>query len=965
MNKSIYSIIIILFLSLIIVPEVHAQTSVRGRVMDKVTQEPIPGAAAVLLKPDSSIYKGAPTSPEGIFSIDNVDAGNYILQIRSVGYKYQYKSIVVANEPVRTGPIFLEIDSKNLKELNVEGAQVRTEQKGDTTQFNASAFKTNPDANLEDLVKKMPGMTVENGTLKAGGETVQKVLIDGKEFFGDDAATALKNLPAEVVEKIQVFDRLSDQAQFTGFDDGNSRRSINVITRGGGLKNASFGKFYAGYGTEDRFNAGFNYNKFKGNRKFTILGQSNNINQQNFSSQDLIGLTGGSAGGGRAGGGGGGGGMMRMMGMVPGASDPSNFMVNQSNGINTTHTLGINYSDSLSPKLKFQGSYFFNNTYNETEKTVNRAFFLNDTTTQNYNETNTSWSNNLNHRLNLRIEYTLDTMNSIIYTPRVSWQGNQTGSDLDGRTRINSDSLLSKTQTLNSSTNLPYSVNNNLLFRHRFKKTGRTVSLALNADWNERNGTSELTTSNGFAIADSTITFGQKGENYTNSQTYSANLMYTEPLGKALQLFVNYAPSRTYNFSDRETFRIDTSTNEYTRLDTSLSNRFNNIQTTNRGGAGIRLRTPKLMGVVNVNLQEFTLQNATTFPSDLSLRKSWLNVLPFAMLNFKFSSATNLRLFYRTNTNAPSVAQLQNVVDNSNPLQLSTGNPDLKQEFSQSITARFGTTNANTSRSLFFNGSASFTNQYIANATLLANGDTTVYEGINLRPGAQLSRPVNMNGYIAVRSLLTYSTPVKFLKSTLNFQAGNNYILTPGMVNGISNETANTAWSGGVVVASNISEKLDFTLSYNGGWNIVENTLQPQLNNNYQIHTAGAKINWMPSKRFVLNSDFNYNQYIGLGEGFDQQFILWNAYLGYKFLKNQAGELKISAFDILNQNNSITRTVTETFVEDNITRVLNRYFMLTFTYTLRSFKPANGASQEQGRPPLGPDPMAPMGPGPR
>lgn len=929
--------------------------------MDKVTQEPIPGTAAVLLKPDSSIYKGAPTSPEGIFSIDNVDAGNYILQIRSVGYKYQYKSIVVANELVRTGPIFLEIDSKNLKELNVEGAQVRTEQKGDTTQFNAAAFKTNPDANLEDLVKKMPGMTVENGTLKAGGETVQKVLIDGKEFFGDDAATALKNLPAEVVEKIQVFDKLSDQAQFTGFDDGNSRRAINVITRGGGLKNASFGKFYAGYGTEDRFNAGFNYNKFKGNRKFTILGQSNNINQQNFSSQDLIGLTGGSAGGGRAGGGG----MMRMMGMVPGASDPSNFMVNQSNGINTTHTLGINYSDSLSPKLKFQGSYFFNNTYNETEKTVNRAFFLNDTTTQNYNETNTSWSNNLNHRLNLRIEYTLDTMNSIIYTPRVSWQGNQTGSDLDGRTRINSDSLLSTTQTLNSSTNLPYSVNNNLLFRHRFKKTGRTVSLALNADWNERNGTSDLTTSNGFAIADSTITFGQKGENYTNSQTYSANLMYTEPLGKALQLFLNYAPSRTYNFSDRETFRIDTLTNEYTRLDTSLSNRFNNIQTTNRGGAGIRLRTPKLMGVVNVNLQEFTLQNATSFPSDLSLRKSWLNVLPFAMLNFKFSSATNLRLFYRTNTNAPSVAQLQNVVDNSNPLQLSTGNPDLKQEFSQSITARFGTTNANTSRSLFFNGSASFTNQYIANATLLANGDTTVYEGIKLRPGAQLSRPVNMNGYFAVRSLLTYSTPVKFLKSTLNFQAGNNYILTPGMVNGISNETANTAWSGGVVVASNISEKLDFTLSYNGGWNIVENTLQPQLNNNYQIHTAGAKINWMPSKRFVLNSDFNYNQYIGLGEGFDQQFILWNAYLGYKFLKNQAGELKISAFDILNQNNSITRTVTETFVEDNITRVLNRYFMLTFTYTLRSFKPANGASQGQGRPPFGPDPMGPMGPRPR
>jgi outer membrane receptor protein involved in Fe transport len=926
-----------------------------GTVTDATQSEPLIAVPVILLRSDSSMVTGASTNLNGQFSLI-AQPGNYILKIGVLGYTPYYQSLRL-EQSRDLGILALKTSSKKLRELQVEGAQVRSEQKGDTVQYNADAFKTNPDATLEDLVKKMPGVTVENGQVKAGGETVQKVLIDGKEFFGDDATTALKNLPAEVVEKIQVFDKLSDQAQFTGFDDGNARKTMNVVTRGG-MKDASFGKFFAGAGTDDRFSAGASYNKFKGNRRITLLGQSNNINQQNFSAQDLVGLTAGNRGGGM-GGGMGGGGMMRMMGMVQGASDPSNFLVSNSSGINTTHALGLNYSDSLSKSLKIQASYFFNNTANETYKTTNRNTFLNDSTSQQYRETSTSWSNNLNHRLNLRLEYTIDTSNSIIYTPRVSWQGNQGASDLSGLTS-RADTNLSSILTANNSRNLPYSVNNNLLLRHKFRKAGRTVSLALNADWNERNGYSGQSTSNTLAFNDSTLQTGQQAEDYTNSQTYSANVMYTEPLGKALQLFLSYAPSATLNYSDKLTQRPDTATGLYTRIDSSLSNRFDNLQYTQRGGAGIRLRSPRLMGVINVNYQQFTLESMQDFPKMLQVNRSFRNVLPFAMLNFKFSSSTNLRVFYRAGTNAPTVSQLQNVLDNSSPLQLSMGNPDLDQERSQTLTARFGTTNTTTSRSLFFNGSATFTNQYIGSSTLVATSDTTVFGSVRLRPGAQLTRPVNLDGYMAVRSLLTYSMPVKFIRSTLNLQAGGNYTLTPGQINGLRNETANTALTGGLVLASNISEKFDFTLSYTGGWNLVENTLQPQLNNNYQIHTAGARINWLPWKGLVLNTDVNYNQYLGLGQGFDQQYILWNAYLGYKFLKKQAGELKLSVFDILNQNNAIGRTVTETYVEDSITNVLKRYFMLTFTYTLRAYKPQNPAGNTPpGMPPMGPGGFGP------
>jgi hypothetical protein len=258
---------------------------------------------------------------------------------------------------------------------------------------------------------------------------------------------ALRNLPAEVVDKIQFFDRMSDQAQFTGFDDGNSRRTINVVTRGG-VKEAQFGKVYAGGGTNERYAAGANVNLFKNNRRFSFISQTNNINQQNFSSEDLLGLSQGATQvGGRG----------RMMGMVAGTNDPSNFMVAQQNGISSTHSFGINYSDSLSKKIKLSSSYFFNNGYNRNEQNLSRDFYINDTTSQIYNEQNNSWNNNLNHRLNMRVEITLDSNNSIIYTPRVSWQANSRNNFIDGNTNINNltcvvISILRSNQNRNVST---------------------------------------------------------------------------------------------------------------------------------------------------------------------------------------------------------------------------------------------------------------------------------------------------------------------------------------------------------------------------------------------------------------------------------------------------------------------------------------------------------------------------------
>jgi len=948
--------IIFALFSLLTFTGLNAQTfKLSGKLIDGTSNESLIGGTVALFRmPDSTYTQGVATDVNGTFNIPSLPPGFYKMRIQYLGYETIVRPVRIDSDK-NLGDIKLNMSSELLKTAVIEGVQLRTTIKGDTVEMNADAFKVNPDATLEDLVKKMPGMQVENGTVKAGGEQVQKVLIDGKEFFGDDVSMALKNLPAEVVDKIQYFDKMTDQAQFSGFDDGNSRRTINVMTKRG-VKEAQFGKIYGGGGTNERYATGMNLNYFKQNRRISVLGQSNNINQLNFGNEDLLGLNSSGGGGGRG----------RMMGMVPGATDPSNFMVGQSNGINTTHSLGLSYSDSLSKSIKLSGSYFFNNSYNTTEKSTGRESYLNDTSSQIYSETSKSWSNNLNHRLNLRMEINLDSNNSIIYTPRISWQANQSNANLFGSTSLNFTNLLSNTSTETPSNNAGYSMGQNILYRHKMKKEGRTISVTLNSDNNERSGLSDQISTNEFIAQDTTINIQQRGDNYTTSTTYSANVMYTEPIGKSTQLFLNYRPSLMNSISLRETNRYNPLDLEYNRLDSLLSNRYENKLLTQSAGGGMRFRGKKFFSVFNLNAQYVELEGVQTFPQSTKITKTFFNVIPFVMLNYKFNSSSNIRVFYRSNTNAPSASQLQNVLNNSNPLQLSIGNSDLKQEFNQTLTTRFSKTNPATSRSVFFNVSGGLTNNYIGNSTVIAIADTVLPDGIRLRSGSQLSRPVNLEGRYSLNSLLTYSLPVKWIKSTVNIQAGLNYSLTPGLINNVRNETNNYGYTGGLVIASNISKEIDFTLSYNGSLNIVENSLQPQLNNNYFIHSAALKGNWLPWKGLVLTSEATYSRYDGLEAAFNQQFILWNAGIGYKFLKNRAGELKVTGFDILNQNTSINRLVTETFVEDTSTRILNRYAMLTFTYTFRKFngikapevstdspQDGHGGSGSGGRPPSG------------
>lgn len=921
-----------------------------GRVTDKKDASPLPGVSvSVVSKADTTKKTGGVTDAEGNFSVSVSAPGFYDVRLSYIGYKPATRIAEVTDKEFPMGTITMESIAKELKGLTVAGKQIRAEQKEDTSQFNADAYKTNPDASAEDLVKKMPGVTSDGTGVKVNGEQVQQVLVDGKPFFGTDPTLALKNLPAEVIDKIQVFDKLSDQSAFTGFDDGNAQKTLNIITRRGKSEGV-FGKLYAGYGTDERYTAGGNMNFFNGDRRITLLGMSNNINQQNFSSEDVLGLSSGGGGrGGRGRGGFGGGGA-------------NNFMVGQQGGISTTNSFGVNFSDTWGKKLKVSGSYFLNNTDNTNNTGITRNYFTAPGAATNtvYHDTGNSEAINTNHRFNLRMEYAIDSANSITFTPSLSLQDNDNRSHDSAKTTA-ADAPLSFSDNDNRARNAGYNASGNLLYQHKFGKPRRTISLNLNGGLNEKSGDGSYYSLNNYydTAGVTTQVRDQHYDLYNNGSNMSANVTYTEPVGKKGQLQISYNPSHSQSTADKETNNKNAA-GEYLDLDPRYSSKYVNTYTTQKGGMSYRIgeRSMKFHFNAGVDVQQAILDGKQEYPTTASLSKTFTNILPNAFFNYRYEDGRNLRVMYRTSTNAPSISQLQNVIDVSNPLLIKTGNADLRQSFDQRFIVRYGLTKARTGKNFFLNLFVNKTNDYIGTAVYLPSRDSLFTDNVSdvsvlINRGAQLSRPVNLDGYWNGRFFATYGMPLGFVKSNLNIFSGINANRTPGLINDRLNYAGSIIPTFGIVLGSNISENVDFTVSYTGNYNVVRNTIQSQSNNDFYNQSVTARFNWVFLDNFVFNTDITNNYYTAFSSTGNQDYFLWNAYVGYKMFKKRL-EARVSVYDLLNQNTSITRTVTETYIENANTQVLRQYFMFNLIYTVRKFKSGAAPEPEKDNHPMPP-----------
>lgn len=951
----------------------RAQTGsivVAGSIVDSLSRSPVSGARVQILRQDSSIIAGAVADKNGVFAVRGVPAGRHILLLQSVGYSPRYTAVNVPaaligkTDTLRLPPVRMEPNAVKTGEVEVSTTALRAEVRGDTTEFNAKAFKTDRNAAAEDIVRKMPGIEIDaSGTVKTQGENVRRVLVDGKPFFGDDPRTALRNLPAEVIERVQVIDQMSEQSSFTGFDDGDRTKTLNIITNPA-KRNGQFGRIYAGYGSdteqfESRYTAGGNINFFNGDSRISLLGMSNNINQQNFSIQDILGLLGG--GGGAPGGGatfrmggsgmrgGGGAGFFRMGGGGMSLSgNPRDFIVPQSDGITAAHGLGINYSDSWGKDVTVTGSYFVNYTDNIAEQNVQRQYFLAGAPPQSSIEGTTNATQNMNHRLTMRIEAKLDSSNSFIFTPRLTLQTNDRSSLNDRQTLVESGGTL---RTLNAtkadglSQNFGYNLGGELLWRHKFPTQGRTLSVNFAPSFNRNNGLQINNSLNGFAAINQVSellydTVRQETPIFGSSFTLGGNVAYTEPLHQGGSLQAAYNFNRTSSESDRRVFDFDNFTREYSAQNIGLSNVFQSSYTTHRPGLTYLYSfTTGANFSVGLDYQAALLEVEQQFPGEFTAVNTFSNFLPSASFTMSFGRTANFRFNYRTFTNAPSIRQLQNVLDFSDPLRLYLGNPNLRQEYTHNFSANYGAFDLATANSMFFVVAFSFTDDRIVNATTIAARDTLILPEVRLGSGGQFTRPVNTDGYWTARAFGTYSFPLELwqgAKLNVNVGAGATYSRDVSFINDQRNDVDNYAVTPSLTFSSNISENLDFTVSGRTAVNIARNSLQSALDNTFLIHNVYARLNWVFWEGFLLNSDFTYISNNGLADGFNQSVPLLSVGVGKRFLDDKL-EVKLAVFDALNQNVAITRNVTTGFIEDAQTTALRRYALLTLTYNLRAF----------------------------
>ncbi|WP_304315373.1 TonB-dependent receptor [Phocaeicola plebeius] len=911
-------------------PLVLMAQSLSGTVTDKTTKEGLISATVQLVASDGkSSYTS--TDLNGNFQFKKLQSGTYTLQVTYVGYKsYKAKQTLSEGQEKRV-KIEMSEDAQLLGEVSVQGRATRAEQQGDSLLYNAEAFQVMMGSSAEDLLAKMPGIVVEGGTIQAQREQVQKVLVDGKEFFDGDVNLAIKNLPSDVIASIEVFDKKSEQAEFTGFDDGEEIKTINIVTKSG-FRQGTFGEVSGGYGTDDRYKVNGNLNFFNDDRRISVLGMSNNVNQQNFSQEDLAGvMSAGNSGRGRGGRGGGGGGQPG----APGGGNASNFMVGTLGGVTSANGFGLNYVDQWGEKWKMTGSYFFNQSDNLTQQQTDREYFESVLPGMTYSEYQENSMKNWNHRFNMKLDYQMTERTSLQFRPTLSFQNNDSYGLLQGQNLVNGTTD-SETETTSMGKSNAYNIGADLMLRHRFLKEGRTLSLMLSGKMSNTDSdtyTDYLNTLYGLELSQVTDDYSQWKQTMNRQYTLRSNLSYTEKLTDNLQLQLGYKMSYTDSENDKKTYDRSAVTDLYDQLDESLSNEYQSGYLTQAGNVGLRYRAGKLSAMLGVDAQWANLKGDLVYPQPDGLSHKYFSVLPSFTLRYSLDRTNSFQLRYRSRSSSPSVTDLQNVIDNSNPLFLSAGNPNLDQQVSHTANLRYLRTTKSGHTFIAMVG-ATIQQDYVADSTFVAREDIALSPTVTLNKGSQFTRPVNLDGYYSLQSMVTYGFPVDFIRSNINFSLSANYANVPTIFDGVESRTRELNLIPKLIIGSNISKNLDFTASYSAGINKMFSSLDTAAESDYVTHTAAAKLGWTFFWGLTFRSTFNYIGYTGLDTG-TEDYFLWNLSLGKKFLKNNAAEIRIEAFDVLKQNQAFTHRTGSNYYDYVNSNVLQPYAMISFVYTIR------------------------------
>jgi Outer membrane protein beta-barrel family/CarboxypepD_reg-like domain len=889
-----------------------------------------PFATVMLLNPkDSALINFTRGDDKGYFEFKNVKNMDYVLKISFVGYIPYQLSITPSANPVNDlGGLRMKPITKELMEVVIRTAKAPLSIRGDTIEYNASSFKVPPGSTVEDLLRRLPGIEVDAaGNIKAQGKDVKKLYVDGKTFFGDDPKSATKNLDAETISKVQVFTEKSEQSKLTGVDDGKKEKAMNLELKEE-FKKGSFGKVTAAAGNDERWVLRGNYNRFNKKEQFSVLGYGNNINetgvnwsdygefkgQNSWNGQDN-GDFGFSSGGGR---------------MWWGGNDedvPRNRF--DGRGFTQNFGSGMNYNFD-NKKTKFNSSYFYNQTnLNLDELSFRQTFFQGTSFLNNDTLKLTDFRNN--HNILARLEQEIDSNNTFIVKANMRFSGNDVTENnsqfffQDPQTPSNRLALLNKND-LNSHNLTSYAI-----FRHRFKKKGRSFAVSTSFNDIKSNAIENITINNriftGITLKDSLNQLNN--DNDKINRQIKSSLLYTDALSKTVFWETFYNFSNTDNNVNRQVNNLKIN-NE--RVDT-LSVFYKNNILYNRLGTSFRYSKDGKNISVGAAAQQINLLGQSFADENKPLLKevkpnAFTNFIPNISINMEPKSNMYLGFDYSYGVKVPEINDLQPINNLNNPAFRVEGNAGLVPERSHDLSVNFNYFNpGNFSYAGFWASANFYDNQIIYNQNLRVaeTGIVMITKPENIKGGG--GQMLNSNVWVGF--------PIVKTKLTMNINGGINYNFSPSIINGQRNDTRNMGYNGSLSFNLTPNPKLIVDLSMNLNLNNIKYSIQTQQNQTILNNGVDLSVKWNFIPKFFLESNLDYNAYKNDRFDFDQKIPIWNASIRRILGKTNRFELRLAVFDILNQRQAIRQNGTQNYISRSISQTLARYGMLSVTYNLR------------------------------
>ncbi|HEY4061794.1 MAG TPA: outer membrane beta-barrel protein [Puia sp.] len=917
--------------------------TVRGVLLDSIGGKQPMVTATISVRPlgaDSSEAEFVVSDKKGAFQFRGLTVGQYFLLVTYEGYQALGRNFSIKDSAANPdlGILYMQRADNTLAAVIVQRPPMGI--KKDTVEYSASSFAVKPNAVAEDLLKKMPGVQVDkNGNITAQGETVTRILVDGKRFFSDDPKLATRNLPPDVIDKIQVFDDLSDQSKFTGFDDGNRVKTINITTKKDKRK-GYFGKFVGGAGSDQNYDESLNMHRFDGDQQISLLGQANDVNKQNFSQTDIFGGAGG-PGGRRGGGGGGGGG-----GNGGGGGGQS------SSGITTVWAAGANYRNALSPKTDIYGSYFYNQQHvavhtSDSVLQINKNQLGQDSSSTSTGGS-TSFSRQENHRIYLNVEHRFDSVNSLIFRPNVTIQRSTPNGYSDNYTVNDVGAPFSRSIAHSSSENSGFSINSsNLQLRHKFKRPYQTISLDLNATANVNNGNGLNYAVNNFYTQGKTDTINQFYNDSLHSVTLSPTLSFTQPIAKNQILEFNYNYTYTKSTSINNTYDFVDSVHAFKNFDSLFSNSYKFVSNANRATVNYRIQNARYNFSVGSGVQ-FTSFNSDNITKNYTVAHNYVNLTPTVNFQYQFSRTSHFRLNYSGRTGTPSPTQLQPITTTSDEINYQVGNANLKPQFTHSLRMLYANFDPGTQRVLFAT----------VNASTIVNDIQTAY--YRNSKGGQQSTYVNLNGTYNINGYFNYGFPLKIPKSNLNFISNLGYTQSQTLYGGSDSVLPIALYEHIYAKATNMSETISWTTNIKKNFDmnfssasayVINKRTNPststtksasgQTNLNTFTQTFSAEITAYTNNGWLLATTLDYTYTNNQSPGYNASVPLLTPSIAKTMFKKKNGELRLTVFDLLDVNKAVSKTVSAQSTTYARTNVLTRYAMLTFTYNLNNFAGAN------------------------